>query len=89
MYNYIALLVKYTLNEKLQLNKLKKIIQLFYNYSQSISELCCLDIERTISIYFIYTVNSYGNSNSLNVLYEVSIIIYQNMSPNCLIHIKR
>ena len=40
-----------------------------------------------IGIYLKYTINCHGNSIFLNVLYHLSIIIYQNMSLNCLMYI--
>ena len=43
MYNYEVLLVKYTFDKNLQLNKLNKKQQLFYNYTQFISEICYLE----------------------------------------------
>ena len=63
MYNYKALLVIYTFNEKLQLNKLNK--KTTTNLSLSLIYFRVLlfrVIEITISIYLIYTVNTYGNS---------------------------
>ena len=43
MYNYEVLLVKYTFDKNLQLNKLNKKQQLFYNYTQFISDICYLE----------------------------------------------